>query len=153
MKKLHLAVAALLATASGVALAQSAPNPFARPVEPAQPAPVVEQSQPGMPLATPGVVQAPVPAAPAMPIVLSKPTIEEEVDASRVGTVNGLRIYRGTNTYVFEKAADKELIRRVSNPAAQVGAPAATVGAPVPMPAAPTPRDLPSSVGKPAPKK
>jgi hypothetical protein len=155
MKHIHLAVVALLATASGLAAAQQSPNPFARPVEPVHIAPVMPTPMPGDAMGAPGVAQPPVQAAPAAPVVPARPTIEEEVDASRVGTVNGLRIYRGTNTYIFEKAADKQLVRRVANPASQAGAPMNAGGMPMPGPAvqAPAPRDLPSSVGKPAPKK
>ena len=90
-----------------------------------------------------------------MPGMPDANVVTEDVQASRVGTINGMRIYRGSNTYLFEKASEKKLVRNLvaqsssgsgaSDPTHPATA-AATGGAIAP------PQSLPSFVGKPAPK-
>ncbi|WP_060734167.1 hypothetical protein [Burkholderia cenocepacia] len=77
--------------------------------------------------------------------------ITEDVQASRVGTFNGARIYRGTNTYLFQKASEKKLVRNlVAQAPSGAGSEAnkSTTGATA---GAQPPKSLPSFVGKPAP--
>lgn len=79
-------------------------------------------------------------------------TTDEEVSASRIGLVNGMHIYKGQNTYMFEPSKTRKIVRRL---VPSVG------NAPI-MPSASTSTaakaaehktpNLPSMVGKPNPK-
>lgn len=156
MKLKHLSVLAF-AACSAVAMAQSAkPNPFARPAPGA--AAAAPASQPvgamagmpvgmpqGMPMGMPGM--AGFPGAPGA----DSDTITEDVQASRVGTINGLRIFRGSNTYMFQAEKEKKLVRHLipQSPASATAATGAKGAGSMPTP---TPGMLPSMIGKPAQK-
>lgn len=142
MKFLTLSAALALTAVSGLASAQ-ANNPFSRP---APPAPVV---------VAPAPVQEPQALPPPPLPVVEDPTIREEVQASRIGVVNGIRIYRGSDTYVFEKVEDKKLVRIPATQSSTASDMPSAAPAPAPRPrasTATTPKNLPSMVGKPAPK-
>ncbi|MNR71670.1 hypothetical protein D3C71_23010 [compost metagenome] len=148
MKFLPLTAAVSLLALSGLAHAQNA-NPFSPPAPP----PIV---------APPPVVDAPAPAAaPAPPPAPVDNSTREEVQGSRIGTINGVRIYRGSNTYVFEDAKENKLTRVPARASASSDGGAPGISAPAPAASAPAatasrnpppPKNLPSMVGKPAPK-
>jgi hypothetical protein len=165
MKFRYLVVALALAGMSGVAAAQASSNPFARPAAGAPTAasasgapglvtgqlPGAAAAPGGMP-GLPGMSPLGVNGIPGLPGMPDPNAITEDVQASRVGTINGARIYRGSNTYLFEKASEKKLVRNLvaqapsgsGNDSSKSVAGAAT--------GAQTPKSLPSFVGKPAPK-
>ena len=162
MKSRHLIVALALACLSGVAAAQASSNPFARPAAGAPNAAsttgAAAFSSGQLPMNagnSGGLPPMPALGPNGIPGMLGMPdsnAITEDVQASRVGTINGARIYRGSNTYLFEKASEKKLVRNLvaqapsgsGNDSSKSVAGAAT--------GAQTPKSLPSFVGKPAPK-
>ncbi len=136
-------------------------NPFARPTA-AQPAPTAQPGNgapaAGMPPAPqqvipPGFQQASPSPMQGMPGMPPMPVTEEveEVSATRIGTVNGVHVYRGQNTYVFESSKTKKVSRKAVPPsvaqnAAQAAAQAGQAAGIPPSPA------LPSMVGRTAPR-
>lgn len=80
---------------------------------------------------------------------------EESITVSRVGTVNGVRIYRGDNTYLFEKVSERKLIRKRAGLEPQHGSSMTPGDTPQRQPGgmhAPMPgpnKKLPTQVGKP----
>lgn len=153
---------------ANTAIAQTA-NPFKpAPAAPAQPAAPGgagvpsnqsvpgNQSNPGMPPAVPFPGGAPNIGPNGMPMYNGAPApgpeiVEEEVQATKIGKVNGLDIYRGTNTYVFDKPnPNRKVVRRpvtgqtagaASQSPLAAGAQGVAQGA----------NALPSMVGRPAP--
>lgn len=101
------------------------------------PPPGVYQPSGGMP-GMPGMPGAPMAAGPE--------TTEEEVSASRIGKVNGMHIYRGQNTYMFESSKNRKVVRRLIPTTASAMTPPGAAA----KPAEKTP-NLPSMVGRPAP--
>lgn len=104
---------------------------------------------PGMPPAS-GVTSAPgMPGA--MPATTpSVETTEEEVSGQRIGTVNGVRIYRGQNTYMFESVKKRKIVRHLvpnTSPTTANLPPATTA-----QPANHKVPNLPSMVGRPNPQ-
>ena len=93
---------------------------------------------PGMPGATPG-------ATPGMN-ASTVPTTEEEVSAQHIGTVNGVRIFRGQNTYMFEAVKKRKIVRNLT-PTTSPVTPSVTAA----QPGNPNP-NLPSMVGRPNPQ-
>ncbi len=123
--------------------------PIPVPMNPGQP----QLPQPGNMGQPPGMTGVPpqgypMPTGPdGMPMSPSAPSaIEQEVPVTRLGTVNGQVIYRGTGVYLFEKEGKQKLVRKPSlrtEPSA---------GLPPPVPGAPSSTaNLPSMVGRPAP--
>lgn len=134
MKQTLISLLAFVAVSAAVA--QPAPNPFARPSTPlaAAPAgspqssggplpPIPTPGQPGQAISPPGYSRgpggmpgyAPPGMDPAMPNleVPGAPSVNElEVPVARVGTVNGQVIYRGTGTYLFEKNGKQNVVRK-----------------------------------------
>ena len=175
MKKLFSLIAVALCASGPLAQAQTAStNPFARPTAPATTpgapgapggatAPMPGQpiaGAPGMlPPGQPGAYPPPppgvyspnsgMPGAPGLPgaAAPSGPeTTEEEVSASRIGKVNGMHIYRGQNTYMFESSKNRKVVRRLI-PVTSSAMPASSSA----TNPAEKPQNLPSMVGRPAP--
>ena len=156
---LKFLVAAILASAS--AMAQAATNPFKPPASPAtarqSPSPAAPQGLPTPGHFNPGNPNVPPPppvmahqgptGLPDAPAPVPEETVEE-FHAVRVGTVNGKTVYRGEHGgYLFEapkKGSEARRVVKVSamRPAVGASQPAATQSRP----------DLPSMVGKPAPR-
>lgn len=159
MKSRYLAISLVLAGVSTFASAQSSSNPFARPSPAA--ASAAAASMPAPSSGPVGMLPGGMPALPGMPGMGGMPgtpdanVITEDVEASRVGTINGMRIYRGSNTYLFEKASEKKLVRNlVAQPSGGGQSPDSShpAAAPVGANSQPQPKSLPSFVGTPAPK-
>lgn len=146
----------LLLAAVGTVAAAQGPNPFARPsAQPTAAAPAAGPGTPGVsPEMVPPAVMPGMPGIPAMPGVpgmagqpgMGPETVEEEVQASRIGKVNGHHIYRGQSTYVFEPTKNRKVVRRISAQALPV------VPAVPGSPSANNTSQLPSMVGRPAPR-
>lgn len=115
-------VSAPSAPGAGVSPSEGPANPFRRPSAPA-PLPSPESGQlpgqpivGGLPAVFPGGMQGP-----GAPPPLVKPgyePIDEEVQAKRIGLVNGMHLFRGVKTYEFQSARKHTLIRRVVTPQA-----------------------------------
>jgi hypothetical protein len=112
--------------------------------------------QQGMPGLRPGMPNQAIPSVSPKPPV-EVPIDEQEVKASYMGTVNGVRIYRGTDTYLFEKEKTRKVVRKLvdANSASSSAASQGSAQQPGSNSAQPprAPRDLPSIVGTPLPKK
>lgn len=176
MVKLFLGVALIAAVLASHA--QTAPNPFSnapasRPSAPAQPPtggpPPVPQGPVGMPPsfgppvggAHPGMhpsLPPPPPSSiidgagagrpPGLPVPRRVGPEEEEIQAVRIGTVNGKHIYRGESAYLFKSKRAHPVTRRV---APSTAAPQAEIPPEPPVTIGPRP-DLPSAVGRPNPR-
>lgn len=97
----------------------------------------------------------PVPGMPGQSGMLGQPGMDplgpqvtdEEVSAQRIGKVNGVRIFRGSNTYMFEPVKSRKIVRHLTP----------TTGPAMPMTGAAQPGtqknpNLPSMVGRPNPQ-
>jgi len=157
MKSRYLAITLVLAGVSTFAAAQSSSNPFARPSAAAG---ATAASMPAPSTAPAGMLPGGMPPLTGMPGMGGMPgmpdanVITEDVQASRVGTINGMRIYRGSNTYLFEKASEKKLVRNLvaQSPSSGDASGATHTGATGAAGGISPPTSLPSFVGKPAPK-
>jgi len=103
--------------------------------------------QPGMPGAMPGM--------PGQPGVLGQPGMDptgaqvtdEEVSAQHIGQVNGVRIFRGQNTYMFEPVKSRKIVRHLT-PATLPAMPTTSAA----QPGSQKNPNLPSMVGRPNPQ-
>ena len=123
--------------------AAQAVNPFSPPPPP--PPPVVE-----MPIQPVAPTPEPEPEPEPEPMLL------EQVQASRIGVVNGKFFYRGSDTYLFDEMGERKLVRQIAEPSLSEDEPASrSPAARSPRSsassAAPAPKPLPSMVGRPAP--
>lgn len=155
MKKVITAIALLTGAITSHAQATN-PNPFARPV----PSPVA-QPLPGGLGPNPDQPRPPGAAFPSQANVSpgnsyahsqsqSPAVVEEteEIPAVRIGKVNGKDIYRGAETYLFQKQDKNTKVTR--KPIKQMaGAPVATTD---PNGNVQNRGNLPSMVGRPAPR-
>lgn len=122
------------------------PNPFAKPSKANKQTPPPES----MNIELPPSIAPPLPLSPSPMEQVVAPV--EEIQAIKIGEVNGLAIYRGNNLYHFESGERDKIKRKVIPPASRdafiassttrVGTATNPAGAPI---------NLPSSVGTAAP--
>jgi hypothetical protein len=147
--------AAPAAGASGQPGATTA-NPSGRPSPLGQQGPngTMQNSPPGF-TSAPGFAPQPGIPVPGMPGALGQPGMDpsgaqvtdEEVSAQHIGSVNGVRIFRGQGTYMFEPVKSRKIVRHLT--------PTTTPAMPMTSAAQPGSQknpNLPSMVGRPNPQ-
>lgn len=155
MKKKFTLIA--LVAIAGCAAAQTAsnPNPFAKPAvaSPSIPQPTPQASpvvnNQGAPQPFPVYQGVNTPqsgyVAPQPPNVVEE---TEEVPAVRIGKVNGKEVYRGSDTYIFQqKDKNVKVTRKPVKPSVPSGMPQGDLNS-----SSPNRGNLPSMVGRPAPR-
>jgi hypothetical protein len=75
------------------------------------------------------------------------PVTDEEVSAQRIGQVNGVRVFRGQNTYMFEPVKSRKIVRRLT-PTTLPAGPTTSAA----QPGSQNNPNLPSMVGRPNPQ-
>jgi hypothetical protein len=109
--------------------------------------------QPGIPI--PGMPGSIPSAMPGMPGALGQPGMDpsgaqvtdEEVSAQRIGSVNGVRIFRGQGTYMFEPVKSRKIVRHLT-PTTAPAMPTTSAA----QPGSQKNPNLPSMVGRPNPQ-